>query len=147
MNRIVVLSVSISILVSFLLAFYERENFYYIAIIGFVTLLITAGSLLGTLILLILGKTNRSTKILRASKYAGLLSVVSLILFSSVLTASKIAEYDVKQAKVFCESLIVKVEQYKLINGNYPDTLDKVVSDDIKLPVRIENYSFTKLMQ
>jgi len=142
MNRIVILIVTTAILASVLLAFYGREDFYLIAIIGFVTLLISAFSLLGTLILLILGKTNKSRMILRASKYAGLLLVVSLILFSSVLIASKIAEYDVKQAKVFCESLIVKIEQYKSINGKYPDTIDNVISDDIKLPVRIENYSF-----
>ena len=142
MHRIFIITVSVAILASILLAFYGRDKFYFIGIIGFVTLLISASLLLFTLLFSILGKIIKSTKLITVSKYTGLLLLVNLILFSSLIIASAIAQYDTEQAKKFCDSLLVKVEQYKSENGRYPDSIEKVISDDIRLPLRIKNYNF-----
>ena len=142
MNRIFIITVPVAILASIVLAFYGREKFYFIGIIGFVTLLISATSLLFTLLLSILGKIKKSTKLITVSKYTGLLLLVSLLLFCSVFISSEIAQYDTEQAKTFCNSMLVKVEHYKSENGKYPDSIDKVISDDIQLPLRIRSYSF-----
>jgi hypothetical protein len=142
MNRIFIITIPVAILASIFLAFYGREKFYFISITGFVTLLIFATSLLFTLLFLILGKIKKSTKLITVSKYTGLLLLVNLLLFCSVFISDKIAQYDYEQAKTFCDTMVAKVEQYKSENGKYPGSIDKVISDDVKLPLRIKSYSF-----
>ncbi len=142
MNRISIITLPVALLASILLAFYGREKFYFIGIIGFITLLISGASLLFTLLLSILGKIKKSTKLITVSKYTGLLMLINLLLFCSVFISSEIAHHDTEQAKTFCDSILVKVEQYKSENGKYPNSIDKVISDDIKLPIRIRSYSF-----
>ncbi len=142
MKKIVIISLFTAILISILLAFYSREDFYFIGITAFVAMLITIVSLSITVLLLILAKSEKNKKYIRASKYSVLISLLAMIIFGSIFIAAGIAEYDSRQATVFCDSLVEDLEKYKSINGSYPETISKILADDIELPAGIENYRF-----
>ena len=49
---------------------------------------------------------------------------------------------EVQQTRVFCESLIPSLENYKQVNQHYPDNLDTVLSTEKELPDLLKSYDF-----
>lgn len=135
-------TILIAVLASIILAFYGREKFYFWGIVSVIIFIIFFVSMILSIVFLVIGRNNKSPKLITLAKFSGLSILVSLILFSSVIMAGSLAQYDTKQAKRFCDSTIFKIEQYKSKNKKYPDSIYQVISSDIKPPLRIKDYSF-----
>jgi hypothetical protein len=55
--------------------------------------------------------------------------------------SERLAQYDVKQAKAFCEQLTVKLDDIKRTNGSYPLDIFTIV-DQHELPRLLQRHTF-----
>jgi len=62
------------------------------------------------------------------------LSFSLLLQLLGLFFADQFARADIRKAKVFCESLVPKIEAWKQEHGNYPATIESVFAKDVRLP-------------
>jgi hypothetical protein len=141
-NRFSGITLMTAAVVSVLIASYLRGNFYTWGIYSIVILAGSIVSFLAFIMLKTLCKIKNSQKLIKASRHAALIFSVILILSGSVLLAKILDEYDTDQAKKFCDSIQVKLEQYKKENGVYPASLKGLITDSIEIPPRIRDHDF-----
>lgn len=143
-SKIYIIAGFFSLIASLLLALYGREEFYFWGIVGMSILIVATLSLSFSLIFYTLGKLNHSSKYLAVSKYSTLLFFGNLIMLSSFFIWSALEQYDTQQARIFCNSIIVKLEKYKMKNSKYPSSINEAIQGGVALPLRLHNYNYYK---
>lgn len=141
-NKLWYIILSWSLVVSICLAFYGRDKYFFIGTIGLVTFWLSAILFIVFVILAISYKINKKERIFALFKYSSIILLISLVLFLAMPIALKLMDHDTKQAKKYCQSLILIIENYKTKYGKYPDSIDGLISKNVNLPLRLKDYDF-----
>lgn len=73
------------------------------------------------------------------------LAVVAGILLLQYLVipiGKQVSNYQIDKTQQYCESLIPAIEEYKQVNGKYPETLDDFLSPEAEVPALLQKRSF-----
>ena len=74
----------------------------------------------------------RRTKYRRVKTIALYATLVAVVMFSTILSApfaSKVGEYDAREARSLCEALVPKLERTRAKTGSYPTDIDRELQE------------------
>ena len=87
-------------------------------------------------------KTSNSTRLQRTSTILLVISGLLIPQWVAIPFGQEISFRDVQKAKDYCESIIPSLENYKQMNGNYPETLDTILPQNEELPLLLQSGKF-----
>lgn len=67
---------------------------------------------------------------------------VLLLQWLVIPMGKQVSNYQIQKTQAYCESLIPLIEEYKQVNGEYPETLDDFLPPETKLPSLLQSRSF-----
>ncbi|MCF7955939.1 MAG: hypothetical protein K9M75_09075 [Phycisphaerae bacterium] len=131
-KKLVLFAVS-CVLLNVLLTVFGRGSFLHGIIVIGVCLYIGLPLLIVSGVSNYIGKVKFSGKALAVSQYSFYFAVLLWSSVISVYLGGIWLEHDISTAKVYCESLVPDLDDYKVVNGHYPESLT-AVSDQTVVP-------------
>ena len=77
-----------------------------------------------------IANTYKLRRFRNVSAYGLLVSLVIASTFISIPAGMRVHEYDIRTAKIFCESLIPKIELIKINTGAYPLDIVELLNEN-----------------